>query len=224
MRHTVLAIREGEGELRHVAGPPSPSRPRQTFDMVWTNRSLLGSRAASGDGLRREIVWSGSYAEVDGGGMFDEDPRTWGPRAWDELGARVGREVYGGVVIRPHAKHVVSDVPGCRRLIESDWAIARDVHLCYEPAGMMTIGMLARAEDHLRRMYEAIELMPSERLAMVVVGGLDGKGAPCGVDCCGEFGRIIAELVAAWVPEGVLLAMYDERIGEQIGMMERAGG
>jgi hypothetical protein len=218
MRHTVLAIPDGIGDLRHIAGAPLTEK----FPPIWTGRSLLGVPGGE-DGLRREVVWSGSFAELDGGGAFDDDPRTWGPKGWEALRARVEAEIKDSVAIRPHARHVVSDIPGCRRLIQSEWGIQRGISLCYDPASMMTLAMMDRAEDHLRRMYEALELIPAERLAMVVVSGVDAASAACGVDKCGELGCTVARLAAACVPEGVAIAVLEERVGEQVQMLREAG-
>lgn len=160
--------------------------------------------------------------------MFDEDWRTWGAKGWDalergvvELGGEGTSE--SGLLVRPHARHVVSDLPGCKRMLESSWAAERGVGLCYDPASMCAPGMAARAEDHLRRMYEGIEQMRVEGLGMVVVAGVDGMGAVCGVDRCGELGMKVLELAAAWVPELAAVVVHDERVGEQVEMLERAG-
>lgn len=213
MRHTLLAIPEGGGELRHVGGP-EPVGAMAT----WNGQSLLG---ASVRGITSsEIVWSGSYAEVEGGGVFEEDPRTWGAKGWDVLRARV-ESCERDLVIRPHARHVVSDVPGCRRLLESSWASERGALLCHDPASMVVPGMMGRIEDHLRRMYEAIELFPVQRLRMVVVAGVDANGAACGLDACGELGRTVAELADAWVPQGVAMAVPDRCVSEQIRMFRQ---
>ncbi len=202
MRHTALAIPEGGGVLEHVGGP-APSGAA----MRWSGRSLLGAGASAVEDGSREIVWSGSFAELDGGNVFDEDPRTWGPKGWDALRERVEQSGEGGrLVIRPHARHVVSDVPGCKRMLESAWARERDVMLCYDPASMCAAGMMGRVEDHIRRMYEAIELFPIGRLAMVVVAGVDAGGAACGLEACGELGRVVAGLAEQWVPEEVAWA------------------
>lgn len=197
MRHTVLVIPEGGGELWHAAGPAIAGS-----GATWSARSLLSAEAGANTRTTREIVWSGSFAEVEGGGLFDEDPRTWGIKGWDAMRERI--EARGGagngLVIRSHARHVVSDVPGCRRLLESSWSVERGVSLCYDPASMLSPTMMDRAEDHLRRMYEAIELFPVERLGMVVVAGLGEEGAS---------GELAARLAAAWVPVGVPIAILD---------------
>jgi hypothetical protein len=218
MKHTVLAIPDGVSNVRHVAGLP----PDVKFAPIWSGRSLLGS-PGSEDGLRREIVWSGSYAELEGGGVFDDDPRTWGPKGWDALRLRVAAEIQGSVAIRPHAKHVVSDVPGCRRLLDSEWATERGVSLCYDPASMMTPAMLPRAEDHFRRMFEALELMPPARLAIVVVAGVDAEGAACGLHRCGELGTLVARLAAEWVAAQVPIALLDDGVDRQLEMLDAAG-
>ena len=169
---------------------------------------MLGGLSQAKAEVRR-IAWSGSFAEIEGGGMFDDDPRTWGPKGWGALEERAAGLEGPGVLVRPHARHVVSDVPGCRRLLESSWATERGVRLCYDPASMVVPGMMGRIEDHLRRMYEAIELFPMERLGMVVVAGVDANGAACDLDACGELGRTARELAERWVPEGVAVARVD---------------
>lgn len=206
MRHTVLEIPDGGGKVRHVHGPAPVGAA-----ICWRGRSLLG--ASAGEIASGEVVWSGSYAEVEGGAVFDEDPRTWGAKGWDALRTRV-ESGERGVVIRPHARHVVSDVPGCRRLLETSWATERGVRLCYDPASMLVPGMMGRIEDHLLRMYEAIELFPVERLAMVVVAGVgdDGEGA-----------KLAARLAAAWVPASVPIAILDGSSGELAGWLSDAG-
>lgn len=207
MRHTVLVIPEGGGELWHAAGPAISGEA-----LRWSGRSLLGSTGVAV--ARNEIVWSGSFAEVEGGGVFDEDPRTWGVKGWDAMRERVEACDGGsGVVIRPHARHVVSDVPGCRRLLESSWAAERGVSLCYDPASMLSPAMMDRAEDHLRRMYEAIELFPSERLAMVVVGGVGG-----------ELGKQAAKLAMEWVPKGVGMVVLEREAAVVVEELRRVGG
>ena len=143
--------------------------------------------------------------------MFDEDPRTWGAKGWDALRERVeGCE--RGVGVRPHARHVVSDVPGCRRLLESSWAVERGVRLCYDPASMITAQMWERGEDHLRRMYEAIELFPAERLAMVVVGGV-----------MGTIRKRALELALAWVPVGVAIGVMEGEDAEMVAELRGVG-
>ena len=216
IKHTVMAIAAESRELRHVAGPPMRWRA------AWTDRSVLGGLPEANAEIRR-IAWSGSFAQIDGGEMFDDDPRTWGPKGWGALEERAAGLDGPGVLVRPHARHVVSDVPGCRRLVESDWAKARGIGLCYDPASMCGVGMMARAGDHMRRMYEAIELFEAGAIGMVVVAGLNACAEPCGLEECGELGRIVGELARASVPVDMPLVVLDRGVEGQIGVMERVG-
>lgn len=127
-----------------------------------------------------EVRWSGSVAELDGGGVFEADPRTWGPKGWEALEGAVGGRDGGRVVLRPHARHVVSDVPGCRKVLGAEWG--RGVSLLVDPMSMMTPAMLKsrEAEDHLLRVLEMVgELDPGRVAGVVVAGGVVDEA--CGV-------------------------------------------
>ena len=119
MRHTVLVIPASEGEVRHVAGPAGVRGD------WWAPYSVLGGFPIRMDGLRA-IVWSGSFAQVESGGLFDEDPRTWGPKGWAALHKALAKLAYSPerMAIRPHVRHVVSDTPGCKRLLESEETVS----------------------------------------------------------------------------------------------------
>lgn len=162
MRHRVVVIPEREGAVRLAEGAWRAGEEA----MWWSGRSILGSTAIFADAALRVVAWSGSYAEVEGGGMFEDDPRTWGDRGWSELRERVLSAPPGSVVVRPHARHVVSDVPGCLRLLDSAWASQRGVMLCYDPLSMLAESMLPNRDEHLRRMAEALLQMDPERVVV----------------------------------------------------------
>ncbi|MBX3322808.1 MAG: hypothetical protein KF757_07435 [Phycisphaeraceae bacterium] len=57
-------------------------------------------------------------------------------------------------MVRPHARHLVSDVPGCLGLLRSEPRF----RLAFEPALLFEPVMFAAAEDHLERMFGALAL------------------------------------------------------------------
>ncbi|MBY0261472.1 MAG: hypothetical protein K2Q20_03975, partial [Phycisphaerales bacterium] len=123
----------------------------------------------------------------------------------------------GGVVLRPHARHVVSDVPGCRKVLGAEWG--RGVSLLVDPMSMMTPAMLnsREAEDHLLRVLEMVGELDLGRVAGVVVAGGVVDEA-CGVrvvslrDGVMDGGRIV-ELARRTLPAGVAWVVCREDAG-----------
>lgn len=171
----------------------------------WDVSALAARETLRSAGLEPATVlatWSGSYAQLDGGGLFDDDPRTWGPKGWTALEDSVralcdARSGGGHLCLRPHARHVLSDPIGCRRLLEAEWAA--EVELLYDPFSMLAESMLASGvktvADHVRRMYEEIVRFPADRLAGVCALP---KNPIAGVS-----ESWVAELETAWIPPGV---------------------
>ena len=135
----------------------------------WTGASLVGGVSWDQGNGRPRAVWSGSAAELDRGGMFEADPRTWSARGWAALEGVCGRiraegaeSGIGEVWIRPHARHVLSDVPSCSRFAR-EWCGAESgptrFRLLWDPASMLTREMVegGAADDHLKRLYGALE-------------------------------------------------------------------
>jgi hypothetical protein len=98
------------------------------------------------------VAWSGTLADD----LYASDPRTWMAagraaldRWWSEIGA-AGRPVH----LRPHCRHVLSDVPSCRRFIH-DHAEAPPT-LALAPADLLEPVMLDAVEDHLGRILELL--------------------------------------------------------------------
>lgn len=118
------------------------------------------------------LAWSGSLGELEGDSLFDDNPRTWGPKGWLALEHASTRLLGLGLklILRPHHRHVISDIPSCKRLLECDWA-AGGVRLAYDPLAMCTEAMLAspKLNDHLHRMFEASGTFAAGGLAAVVL-------------------------------------------------------
>lgn len=101
------------------------------------------------------IVWSGTLAGA-GEGLWEADPRTWGPvgrQALDESCKRMLPEIERRGIrlcIRPHARHVLSDGPSINRFANA-WG-QTPLRVLPDPLGLLTRTMLPRAEEHLERL------------------------------------------------------------------------
>lgn len=134
------------------------------------------------------VMWSGWLTMDEGGGV---DPRTWGPTGWGRFegacerlaadAAATGRELW----FRTHASHVLSDVPSCLRFLQRRPV---GLWLLLDPARMVTESMLSAAEDHVRRIMEA--LGGAEGVRAVALGSAGTGVAP----------EVMRELVERLVP------------------------
>lgn len=212
---------------------------------VMSAQSLLGLLGCGELASRQagEVHWSGSLAELDepAGGLFDEDPRTWGTRGWAALDAALAEVLAGipSVVIRPHARHVVSDIPGCARVLRA-WG-AKGLRLLGDPVSMLTPTLLAGSTglDVLARGYEALAappMSPDESEGCVRAnGGLWGVVVAnvvlderMGVRACPLTeglldAAMIARLAAAHVPRGVPLVLIEGDEADQLRLLAKAG-
>lgn len=130
------------------------------------------------------LVWSGTLARRADRGPFDADPGNWSPRAWEALRsacAAVAARTRARILVRPHARHIVSDLPGIEcfaRQVGADhpgrFAIALD------PASMLDQRHvdLGVAPDTLRRIAEAIPRLgtPDCPLAAVIIANARTDG------------------------------------------------
>ncbi len=122
--------------------------------------SLGACPPVAGDGPC--VVYTGSLAEEEGGDLFAAHPGTWGPRGWAALEGACARAAMGSacvLAVRPHARHVVSDLPGVRRFGEVVAArFPGRFCLLLDPLAMLDVSHLERgaAEDQLRRVAAAV--------------------------------------------------------------------
>lgn len=115
----------------------------------------------------RWVLWSGTPAP----GLFDESPFIWGLPAWEKFEAalRAVAMLAGArkVLVRPHARHVMSDMPSCLRVLER--TSVENARVLLDPAAMLTDDMRsAGAEDHVTRILEGLAGHPG--VEAVVVG------------------------------------------------------
>ncbi len=113
----------------------------------------------------RWVVWSGTPAE----GLFDESPLIWSPASWAkfEVGLRHVAAMAGErrVLVRPHARHVVSDLPSCLRVLER--TSVENARVLLDPAAMLTEDMQKNAEDHVTRILEGLGGHPGVEAVVV---------------------------------------------------------
>lgn len=116
-----------------------------------------------GENGARAVIWSGSYAEVEFGSAerFEADPRTWSATGWAKLDAFCELLASAGAacVFRTHARHVLSDVPGCAKFLQT-WG-ERGFGVLIDPVSMLTPEMEASAmrADLLTRIDEGADAL-----------------------------------------------------------------
>src|ERR1051326_4997152 len=117
------------------------------------------------------VLWSGSFGPPPdpARGLFPRDFRAWTREGRDALDAACGplapELARRGVelVLHPHARHILADPQACLSFLRH----REGVRLLLDPAAFMMRSMLARAEDHLERIFESLGDQPS--IAAVVL-------------------------------------------------------
>lgn len=162
--------------------------PPQACVATVQSRSLLGGGPAallnqSPPAGLPVVMQTGSFAECDGGGVFDPHPRTWSTHGWAALVEacdQATRAFSGVIVVRPHARHVLSDVPSLRRFA----AHARERHpdrfqLLLDPVSMLEPVHLSRkdAGDFIARTLEEADTIGLKVFGIVAAGAslIDGE-------------------------------------------------
>ncbi|MCP3979468.1 MAG: hypothetical protein GY716_09090 [bacterium] len=175
----------GEGLL----GLAQPGAATPFGARVTSNPLTPGWRPPDFDGTHL-VLWSGTLADD----LFEPHPPNWlgpGREALDALIERVLDELPAGrhLLLRPHCRHVLSDVPSCRRFLADHEAAP--IGLALAPHDLLEDGMLPAAEDHLRRIFEGLG---AASRVLFVDGMLPPDGPP---------GNASLELVAGLVTDHV---------------------
>lgn len=116
--------------------------------------------APAGGGV---ACWSGS-PEATRDDLFPEDPGAWTPGAWSALNDAIGhlagllneRDV--SLLVRPHHRHVIGDVPSVGRFVRTlrEKGVER-VGVLLDVDSMLAPSMRERSpDDHRRRIREAL--------------------------------------------------------------------
>lgn len=100
------------------------------------------------------ICWSGWLGAADpGAGWFERSPGQWLPSArqtWDRAAADLDR--VERMVLRPHARHLLSDGPGCLQWLRQQ----EGRRLLLDPVAMLEPEMLPDADDHVTRLLSTV--------------------------------------------------------------------
>lgn len=142
------------------------------------------AEAVFASGARRVIVRSGWIGEEAEGDIFPASFRTWTVEGWRRFEeacralANAARAAGAELILWPHHRHVLSDPQACMTLLKrwGDQGEAPPFRLLIEPAAFLTHGMLAAAEDHLRRAFESLthpESVARRHVAAVVLSGIE---------------------------------------------------
>ncbi len=105
----------------------------------------------------RLVAWSGTQADSP----FASHPLTWSARGWAALHAacdaltRVLTESGRALLLRTHARHVLSDPRACLKFAAERGPVSPIVVLP-DIAAMIDVSMLPTIEDHLGRLFAAL--------------------------------------------------------------------
>jgi hypothetical protein len=179
-----------------VSGAISAVGDREEALGYWVEGHLL--RQPDAPAVMTVATWSGTLAQSDD--PFSADLRNWSVAARSELhdkldrmgAAAEQRGVTGRLLLRPHARHILSDWHTCARFM-SQRETAGDARtgLLVDPAALLTAQMLPRSVEHLERTFEQVGLMlrgevgSSAAIAGVVVSNVRRPGGAAEVDPLG---------------------------------------
>lgn len=149
----------------------------------------------------RLVTWSGTMADE----LFVGHPANWMPVGAESFRQRcdvIAAELAASGIewcIRPHARHVTSDVPSCQHFLNS--RADSVMTLAFDPAAMLEPSMLSALDEHLPRMFQTL----GERATMVLLSdaAVDAAGDSIAVMQPGRGvmpGAMLRELVQRHVP------------------------
>ncbi len=124
------------------------------------------------------VVPSGWFSEdvrpLSDSEVYPEDPRTWmgeGRARLDEIAPRLADQCArrgARLALTTHARQVLADPHACNAFLTTHEHAPIDIAL--DPVAMLTANMLALAEDHLRRICDA--MLDQRRVCMVLLHNL----------------------------------------------------
>ncbi|GAB4382767.1 MAG: hypothetical protein Kow0022_01010 [Phycisphaerales bacterium] len=132
-------------------GPVAPILDASSGDTVGhASRANLAEVPPPPGGAGWRVCWSGWVGEADiDSGWFERVPGGWMPssqQTWKAVMQKVDEA--DGVVLRPHARHLLSDGPGCRAWLQG----GPGRHLLLDPVAMLEPEMLPDADEHIERL------------------------------------------------------------------------
>lgn len=159
MRTLVLATADGRGSIRPLTAPPDAP--------VWavvderSNALAPDAPAPAFTPGGRHVLWSGWTPRSPE--VAPEPALTWGRamhaafESWCDGVAPELARARATLLFRPHASHILSDVPSCLSFLRrGQERSASGFGLLLDPCGMLDASMLRRADDHLDRTLSAL--------------------------------------------------------------------
>jgi len=171
------------------------------------------------------VSWSGGL----GDGLFERDPRTWLPsgraalEAWLDAALPEIERRGGRLLLRPHARHVVSDAHTAVSLLDA--RSGAPLGLALDPAGLLEATMLGNLDDHLVRTLE-LAGPRAEVILLRSVQAPEDEERPLPAAALGE-GLIdparLGELVREHARADAVVAAEGEDAGAQLRLAGLAG-
>lgn len=182
--------------------------------------------------FERVLCWSGTLAAS----LVESSPHNWTPRgraAFDaycdavrEPLTRTGRTI----LFQPHARHVLSDIPGCVRFVRERVHMGQPFGLALSPATMLTQRLVRNSlDDYLARVFETLggdasvvvlyDIRPSPA---AVPDDRDGDDAVPEVVPLGEGvlpRGLVRELLRAYVAPETPIVMMNVNVESQRGWL-----
>lgn len=191
-----------------------------TFADLLPTDLLTSAAAFAAPRSGRAVAWSGRVDEGDGPGV-----RTWGAPGRAALMSccdrlePVLRAARAAVLLRPHARHVLSDVPACAGFLRE--RARGPFGVLVDPVSMLTAPMLARAIDHVERTVDA--LIPLPGVAGVVISNAD-RGADGDVRAVPITRGVLdpdalSRLIRRAVPGDLPLVLVDDDVDAQASLL-----
>lgn len=158
---------------------------------------------------------SGAMIAMSGAGRADELP-AWMPRARERFAqaARSLAALGGDLWIWPRSDHTLSDVPSVLTFLRAH----ERVGLLLDPGAMLSPTMLANADDHLARIFEALGPHPQTRAVVLanIAPGSEIEGVRVAPLHRGVLRpKRIIELWREHCPADMPVVLLDEELTEQ---------
>jgi hypothetical protein len=99
------------------------------------------------------VCWSGWLDEAKPDeGWFERSAAAWLPSSGSARDAVIAKVIECEAILRPHARHLVSDVPACLNLVRQH----PEAKLLIEPAAFFEPSMVATSDEHLVRIISSL--------------------------------------------------------------------
>ncbi len=184
------------------------------------------------------VAWSGTLADAP----FASHPLTWSTRGWAALHAacdaltRTLTESGRTLLVRTHARHVLSDPRACLKFA-AERGPASPVVVLPDIAAMIDVSMLPTVDDHLERLFATLPsiagaagavLANVARAAEAPDAGPDELGAgPAASPAPIHRGAVpVSLLVAGWqahMPADAPMVLLGDDLPDQLAALAAAG-